>query len=384
MKKFKQTLAMFCCLLVLASMSGPFSITASASGASIAYRAHVACIGWQNYVYDGVMAGTEGQGLQMEKLELRLGGVGGGITVNSHIQNIGWMGEQSGGGGGSSVSTGTEGQGLRMEAITLKLYGDAEALYSIVYRVHCQDYGWMDWKRDGAVAGTVGESRRIEAIQIRLEQKSQPKPHIAYRAHVANLGWLGYIQDGATAGTVGQGLQLECLELALGGLSGNIVVTSHVQNIGWMSYQGGQHVVTGTEGQGLRMEAIRLWVQGEVANSYSIEYRTHVQNIGWQDWVRDGAIAGTEGQSLRIEAIEIRLVPKGSTTSNSNSGNTNSASSTSSFDPVWPSASSYKITCMYYYAKGGKHSCRYDYRYGMDIGGTGGNILAVEAGKEQS
>ena len=63
--------------------------------------------------------------------------------------------------------------------------------------------------------------------------------------------------------------------------------------------------------------------------------------------------------------------------------NTSSTSSTSSFDPVWPCQSSYKISCMYYYKDGTKHSCRYDYRYGLDIAGSG-NILAVEAGKVTS
>ncbi len=50
-----------------------------------------------------------------------------------------------------------------------------------------------------------------------------------------------------------------------------------------------------------------------------------------------------------------------------------------SFDPVWPCESAYNVTCLYYYKDGSKHSCKYDYTKGMDIGG-GGNIVAVEAG----
>ncbi len=48
-------------------------------------------------------------------------------------------------------------------------------------------------------------------------------------------------------------------------------------------------------------------------------------------------------------------------------------------DLIWPVDSSYYITCMYYYKSGQKHSTKYDYRYSMDIGGSG-NILAVESG----
>ncbi len=51
----------------------------------------------------------------------------------------------------------------------------------------------------------------------------------------------------------------------------------------------------------------------------------------------------------------------------------------SSFNPVWPCQSAYKITCMYYYKSGAKHSTTYGYKNGMDIAG-GGNIVAVESG----
>lgn len=53
----------------------------------------------------------------------------------------------------------------------------------------------------------------------------------------------------------------------------------------------------------------------------------------------------------------------------------------STFDPIWPCASSnaYYVTCMYYYSDGTKHSTHYNYKYGMDISG-GGNIVSVESG----
>ena len=55
--------------------------------------------------------------------------------------------------------------GKRLEAI--KIYLDSED-YSISYRVHVQDYGWMNWVNSGEMAGTTGQSRRVEAIQIKL------------------------------------------------------------------------------------------------------------------------------------------------------------------------------------------------------------------------
>ena len=50
-----------------------------------------------------------------------------------------------------------------------------------------------------------------------------------------------------------------------------------------------------------------------------------------------------------------------------------------SFDPVWPCASAYKVTCLYYYKDGSEHSTRYGYANAMDITG-GGDIVATEAG----
>ena len=69
---------------------------------------------------------------------------------------------------------------------------------------------------------------------------------------------------------------------------------------------GGQ--VAGTTGQSKRLEAIRIWLTGDIANYYSIQYRAHIQDIGWQDWACDGIIAGTTGLSKRLEALQIRLV----------------------------------------------------------------------------
>ena len=54
-----------------------------------------------------------------------------------------------------------------MEAIEIKI---KESLgKKIKYRVHVQDYGWMDWKQNGELAGTTGENKRIEAIEIKVE-----------------------------------------------------------------------------------------------------------------------------------------------------------------------------------------------------------------------
>ena len=79
----------------------------------------------------------------------------------------------------------------------------------------------------------------------------------------------------------------------------------HVQDIGWMDWvKDGK--LAGTTGQGKRLEAIRIKLEG--LGDYSVKYRVHVKDIGWMNWVSNGEVAGTEGQSKRIEAIQIRIV----------------------------------------------------------------------------
>lgn len=39
---------------------------------------------------------------------------------------------------------------------------------NILYRVHVQDIGWTEWKKNGETAGTTGQGKRIEAIEIKL------------------------------------------------------------------------------------------------------------------------------------------------------------------------------------------------------------------------
>ena len=132
---------------------------------------------------------------------------------------------------------------------------------------------------------------------------------IEYSTHVENIGWLTSQRTGIS-GTEGQSLRLEGLKVEIGsGYGENISVSyrTHIQNIGWQNWvsDGG---LSGTVGQSLRLEALQLKLNN--SSKYSIRYRVHIQNIGWSDWAYDGEIAGTEGMSLRLEAIEIQIVEK--------------------------------------------------------------------------
>lgn len=139
---------------------------------------------------------------------------------------------------------------------------------------------------------------------------------VEYKTHVQDKGWeANWVTDGGISGTVGEGKRLEALKVQLYGsvpANANIVAYVHVQNRGNLGpFSMGN--LAGTEGQGLRLESIRL-----VLNSmpgYTIKYDVQVQNKGWlkdendvTTWFGSGATAGTVGEGLRLEGIKIKLV----------------------------------------------------------------------------
>ncbi|MGO2983150.1 MAG: hypothetical protein ACTID1_08305, partial [Pseudolactococcus laudensis] len=105
--------------------------------------------------------------------------------------------------------------------------------------------------------------------------------------------------------------RLEAINLNLSdsSYSGNIEYRTHVQDIGWQTWQK-NGAMAGTTGQSKRLEALEIRLTGDLAKNYNIRYRSHVQSIGWQAWKSNGQMTGTTGQSLRLEAIQIQLVKK--------------------------------------------------------------------------
>ena len=299
---------------------------------SVVYKAHVQKIGWQGNVKDGTTAGTTGQALRMEALQITLSNlpVTGGIQYNAHVQGIGWQGWVSDG-----DTAGTTGKALRMEAIQIQLIGDMANNYDVYYRAHVQGIGWMGWAKNGASAGSMGCALRMEAIQIQLVKKGGKAPGstttpfksasavdvITYQAHVQSIGWQNAVQSGATAGTTGKALRMEALKVSLTNQQffGDILYSANCTGLGWQAWKK-DGAIAGTTGQSRPMETIKMELTGDIAARYDIYYRVHVQNIGWMGWTSNGANAGTNGYGYRIEAIQIKLVKKGGAAPGSTAG----------------------------------------------------------------
>lgn len=132
----------------------------------IKYRTHVQYKGWQDWKMGPNMAGTSGEGLRLEAIQINASNLPKGVTLKyqTHVQNIGWQEWKTNG-----EIAGTSGKGLRLEGIRIKLEGTTE--YSVVYRTHVQNKGWQDWCYDGETSGTFGEELRLEAIEIKIQPK---------------------------------------------------------------------------------------------------------------------------------------------------------------------------------------------------------------------
>ncbi|MCL1847198.1 MAG: L,D-transpeptidase family protein [Coriobacteriia bacterium] len=270
---------------------------------------------------EGSADGAEGTGSVegADGEELLLLAAAYSVRYRTHVQNLGWLGWVADG----KVS-GTSGRSLRLEAINIELAGSG-LTGSIEYRTHVQNVGWMGWVADGKVSGTSGRSLRLEAIDIRLTGELEQAYDIYYRVHVQNLGWLGWAKNGGSAGTAGYSLRLEAIEIRLvdkltgkpPALAGDafkkpamqLQARAHVQNVGWQNWSGAANGKILTAGTvGRSLRMEALCVQ--VANTDyagAVQYRAHVSGIGWQGWKSGGAVAGTTGQSRQIEAVEMRL-----------------------------------------------------------------------------
>ena len=77
-----------------------------------------------------------------------------------------------------------------------------------------------------------------------------------------------------------EGIKINIANIAANNLTGGIQYQTHIQSIGWQNPVS-DDVLSGTTGQGLRLEAIRVNLTGTLAQNYDIYYRVHVQSKGW-------------------------------------------------------------------------------------------------------
>lgn len=119
---------------------------------------------------------------------------------------------------------------------------------------HIQDIGWTGYKntKEGII-GTEGQGKRLEAIQFKANNGLE----IKYRVHIENIGWQDWRRNGEVAGTEGQALKIEAIEIES---NKDLEVQEHIQDVGWMPSSKGKFIHIGTEGKCLRLEAFKIRV----------------------------------------------------------------------------------------------------------------------------
>lgn len=300
---------------------------------NVSYAAHVSELGWQAEVTDGALAGTVGQNLAMEAISINLDwsapeADSSAIQYEVHVSEIGWQDPVSNGAIG-----GTIGRAKEMEAIRIKLIGPIADMYDIYYRVHSAEYGWFDWAKNGETAGSIGFAYAMQAIEIKLYDKnSVDKPvttgktylaednmgAVIYQAHMQELGWGERKVDGQESGSSIANKNLEAVKIRIsesakqyGKLTGTVQYETHVRDIGWQDpVQDGQQA--GTTGTNKPIEAIKINLTGQLADTYDVYYRVYSQNHGWFGWAKNGELAGSVGFAYAVQAIEILLYEKNS------------------------------------------------------------------------
>jgi len=210
-----------------------------------------------------------------------------------------------------------------------KGFWEQEEEIGVEYYTHVQGYGDQTAVTNGDISGTIGESKRLEAISISLTglDETDTESGIQYMTQIQDVGWEDEwsAADGGMSGTSGKSKRLEAIRIRLDGPVAeeyDVYYRVYCQSYGWLNWaKNGEY--SGSEGLGKRLEAIQIMLMlkneepgnawAGVFNDYEksfvsgVLYRTHVQNVGWQSYVENGKMSGTTGKSYRLEGINLKL-----------------------------------------------------------------------------
>ena len=294
----------------------------------VEYRTHVENLGWQDYVKNGEVAGTQGKCYRLEALNIRLIGNNDNnlkIDYQVHVQDMGWQNWKK-----DDEMAGTQGNALRLEAIKIKL--EHSENYSIMYRVHVQEIGWQDWKTDGEIAGTQGKCLRLEAIQIKIVPKvkkgkmyidTPTNDYTYYNLNTIKIsGWkMSNVSNTKIRAYIDNNYQVVEDKLITYKERKDVIKSvegfgTEIENpnpgfefsIDPSEMSEGKHKIYIEVYTSDNTVLVKDSVTFNIDNSLHVQYRSHVQEIGWQGYVKDGNMSGTTGLGYRVEALNINLL----------------------------------------------------------------------------
>jgi len=170
----------------------------------------------------------------------------------------------------------------------------------------------------GSSAKTYARNNNINFISIGVTEDIEC--FAMYKSLIQSKGWEEYyVCENTVSGSMGEALRMEGFKVKLIDCDGDefpeeagtVKYMSYVQRNGWESEWVEEDNLSGTEGKSLRVEAVKLMLEGDIAENYDIYYRVYVQKFGWLGWAKNGEAAGTKDYAYRIEGLQINIVKKG-------------------------------------------------------------------------
>ncbi|MFV0393800.1 MAG: C39 family peptidase [Coprobacillaceae bacterium] len=178
------------------------------------------------------------------------------------------------------------------------------------------DENMVDEEVDNEEPAPIEEEPVIEEQEESITAQSDVIEEIKvnYSTHVSDIGWMSYQENGATSGNTTGKFQIEAIKMKISdsNYSGNINYSLHCEDIGWQSSVNAD-TMAGTVGKGLRAEAIKISLDGELATYYDVYYRVYIYGKGWLDWTSNGSEAGSSGCSTQMQGIQIKVLCKDDT-----------------------------------------------------------------------
>lgn len=328
---------------------------------SVNYRTHRESFGWDTkWAKNGLQAGKTGQSAKIDNIEMHLSGnqYKGGISYRSSIQKSGWESKWRSDGEVSGIS------GYRLEAISIQLTGEVADHYDVYYRVYAQDFGWLDWAKNGETSGTTGLTYRLEAIQIILVSKGGSTPgdvggikssvdiaeikpgtpilpgkgvfkmpsgaKVSYAVKTSG-GWSDIKSDGQVLEVSGQ---ITGLAVGVKVPDSDLQLFVDMPDFGYEKADSVDQYDASFDlkkvDAGKRLEYIRValydgyfyhdeetdtdvYYSYAYNQQYSIFYRVKTSKYGWMAWTKDGVRCGTDEVGNTISAIQIVVLPKDQT-----------------------------------------------------------------------
>ncbi|MHC1684281.1 MAG: DNRLRE domain-containing protein [Clostridiaceae bacterium] len=353
------------------------------NGMKIKYQAHVQDTGWQDWVYGGTTpestAGTIDESKRMEAVRIKLEGAPAGYSVQYqvHVGDIGWMDPVENG-----ELAGTIGEGRQIEAIRINVskltniykfdangnlgfkqditnntsfkysydisnrltkveegsgdftsysYDNNNNANKITDNIKDKDYitnfvfdkdnrastitynrgyvNTVNYTYDPLFGRLANKNINTGLKELKTtydyEKGNGTSVGVQYSGFVSSA-WQNQVSNGNIAGTVGQSLPLQDLKISLttpiAGM--RIKYQVHASDVAWNGwvYDGAPAGEAGKD-----IEAVQISLEGAPAG-YHVQYQVQTEANGWMAPVADGAIAGTTGQGLRLEAIKISII----------------------------------------------------------------------------